>query len=86
MRYMTQIQNQKWYQHEIFPLIPIFRIRKADSNFKEGFYIKWMLLELWSVDEVSFKISFVISDRWGIGFNGLLPFLRWSISFPIKIK
>lgn len=82
----SEPRKQKWYNSNIFPLIPVLEIRKANEHNSSGFTLRWLFLTVWSLDNIYFEVSFVISTHWGIGFIGLLPYLRWVISIPVPEK
>lgn len=77
-----KIRKEKWYNSYIFPLIPLLTIKKADKYNTEGFTFKWLFITLWTLDNVQFEVAIVLDTHWGIGFIGLLPYLRWVISIP----
>lgn len=77
---------QKWYSRNIFPLIPILEVKKSDEYNTSGFTFRWLFITLWSLDNIDFEISFVITSHWGIGFIGILPYLRWVLAIPCPEK
>ena len=79
-------RKQKWYNKNVFPLIPILEIKKADKHNTSGFSFRWLFFTFWSLDSLGFEVSFVISNHWGIGFIGILPYLRWVIAIPCPEK
>lgn len=78
----TDQKPRKWYNNYIFPLVPGFRIKKADEYNTNGFSFHWLFFKFWTLDSFGFEISFNIDDHWGIGFSGILPYLRWVVAIP----
>lgn len=75
-------KQRKWYNDYTFPLFPQLRIYKANEHNTSGFFFHWLFFKFWSLDSFQFEIAFNIDDHWGIGFSGLLPYLRWVIAIP----
>lgn len=73
---------KKWYNAGIFPIVPISH--KLDDN--GGFYFKWLIVTIWTLDRAQFEISFVATTHWGLGFIGIFPFFRWAITIPCPPK
>jgi hypothetical protein len=75
-------RKEYWYNRNIFPLIPIITTKKADKHNTSGFTFRWLVFTLWSLDSFQFEISMNIDTHWGIGFTGILPYLRWVVAIP----
>jgi hypothetical protein len=70
----------------IFPLLPYLRIKQANYYETKSFCFKWLFFKIWTLDNFQFEFSFVLDYHWGIGFAGILPYLRWVVAIPIPIK
>jgi len=79
-------RKEKWYNMNIFPLIPVVQSKKADEHNTTGFSFRWLFFTFWSLDCFAFELSFVFDTHWGIGFIGILPYLRWVICIPCPEK
>ena len=77
---------KKWYNKDVFPLIPVITTRQPNQYNTRSFYFKWLFFTFWTLDIFSFEVSFVASSHWGIGFIGVLPYLRWAVTVPIGDK
>jgi hypothetical protein len=77
------MKKDKWYRVRKFPLIPILNIREADRHNNRQFTFRWLFIKIWSHDQFAFELSVVLSTYWGLGFVGVVPYLRWVISIPI---
>jgi hypothetical protein len=75
-------RKEKWYNRNIFPLIPVVDFRKADDHNTSSFTFRWLFFTFWSLDAFQFELSFNISTHWGVGFTFLLPYLRGVIAIP----
>jgi len=75
-------QAEKWYNRNIFPLIPILKIKKADKYNTSSISFKWLVFTFWSLDNPHFELSIVADTHWGIGAIGILPYLRWVVTIP----
>ena len=73
---------QKWYNLNIFPLVPYIVSQKADKYNTSQFCIRWLIFTVWILDSFEFEISIVANTHWGIGMVGMLPYLRWVIAIP----
>ena len=78
-----QLNSAPWYRREAFPLVPILSLKKADEYNTSGFVFTWMGLQLWTLDSVEFELSIVMNEHWGVGFMGILPYLRWVLTIPM---
>jgi len=78
--------KKRWYCNKTFPLIPIIKIQKANEYRLFYFHFKWLFFTLWSTETPSIEIGFTMSTHWGIGFIGLLPYLRWACTIPIPFN
>jgi len=79
---VNQDIKRTWYNNYTFPLIPTIKSVKADEHNTHSFLFHWLVFKFWTLDSFSFEISFVITSHWGIGFIGILPYLRWAIAIP----
>lgn len=79
-------RKEKWYNKNIFPLVPIITLRKEDEHNTKNFTFRWLIFTFWSLDAFQFELSFNIDTRWGIGFTFLLPYLRGVIAIPCPEK
>jgi hypothetical protein len=75
-----------WYNKHGFPLIPVLETRPADEWNTSRFTFSWLFFSCWSLDAPNFEIGLVCSTHWGIGFIGILPYLRWTFTIPIGGK
>lgn len=80
------LNSEPWYKKASFPLLPILKIKEGNEYNTPGFTFTWMGLQLWSLDSVEFELSIVISEHWGAGFVGILPYLRWALTIPMPNK
>jgi hypothetical protein len=78
----TEQKTRKWYNNYTFPLVPELKIREANEHNTKSFSFHWLFFKFWSLDSFQFEIAFNIDDHWGVGFSGLLPYLRWVIAIP----
>jgi hypothetical protein len=88
---MSQTQScryriQKWYSKQIFPLVPLLEIKKEDEYNTSGFTFRWLFLTVWVLDSFKFEFAIVADTHWGIGFVGILPYLRWVFAIPCPVK
>lgn len=74
--------SKKWYKKQIFPLVPIIETRESDEHNTYHFSFRWLFITIWTLDSFEFEFSVVIDNHWGIGFVGILPYLRWVIAIP----
>lgn len=79
-------RKEKWYNRNIFPLIPVIEIRKADKYNTKNFTFRWLFFTVWSLDVPSIEFAFVIDTHWGIGVVGLVPYLRFVATIPCPEK
>jgi hypothetical protein len=79
-------RKQKWYNKNVFPLIPVIDIKKSNEHNTSGFSFRWLIFTFWSLDSFAFEVAFVSTTHWGIGFNGIFPYLRWVIAIPCPEK
>jgi hypothetical protein len=79
-------RNYKWYQHWRFALIPLITKREGDECNTKSFTFRWLFLTFWTLDIPSLAIEFVCCSHWGLGFIGLLPYIRWSLTIPLPRK
>lgn len=79
-------RKQKWYNKNVFPLIPVIDIKKANKHNTSSFSFRWLFFTVWSLDSFKFEFAFVASTHWGIGFIGILPYLRWVVAIPCPEK
>ena len=75
-------QKEKWYNRNIFPLVPVITIKKSDEHNTSGFTFRWLFFTFWSLNSFQFELSFNIDTHWGIGITFLLPYLRGVIAIP----
>jgi hypothetical protein len=78
--------QNKWYCSYKFPLLPIITIREKDNYNTKHFSFHWLFIKVWTIDTFSFEFCFAMTSHWGIGFIGLLPYLRWAVAIPIPFK
>lgn len=79
-------RKEKWYNKNIFPLVPVLEIRTADEHNTSGFTFRWMFITVWDLDTPSFEVSVVVDTHWGLGAIGILPYLRWAVTIPCPEK
>ena len=75
-------RKEKWYNRNIFPLVPVIRFKKADEHNTRSFNFRWLIFTFWSLDSFQFELSFNVDTHWGIGITFLLPYLRGVIAIP----
>lgn len=75
-------RKEKWYNKNIFPLVPIITLRKANEHNTSSFTFRWLFFTAWTLDSFSFELSLVATTHWGIGFIGIFPYLRWVVAIP----
>ena len=75
-------RKQKWYNRNVFPLVPIITVKKADEHNTSEFTFRWLVFTIWTLDSFGFEFSLVATTHWGIGFIGILPYLRWVVAIP----
>ena len=75
-----------WYNNYTFPLLPQLQIKEGNEYNTKGFSFHWLFFKLWSLDCFSFEVGVVFDTHWGIGFIGILPYLRWVICIPCPEK
>lgn len=75
-------REEKWYNRNIFPLIPLLKIKKSDEFNTNGFTFRWLFFTIWSLDSFGFEFSLVATTHWGIGFIGIIPYIRWVVAIP----
>ena len=77
---------QKWYNRNIFPLVPLFEYRKTDKHNTCRFNMRWLFFTIWTLDTLCFEISIVADTHWGIGIIGIFPYIRWRATIPCPLK
>lgn len=73
---------QKWYNHNLFPLIPCIEVRKEDSRNTWNMSFRWLFFTIWTLDSFQFELAIVADTHWGVGIIGVLPYLRWVCTVP----
>lgn len=79
-------RKEKWYNKNIFPLIPVITIKKSNEHNTSSFTFRWLFFTIWTLDSFHFEISLVADTHWGIGIIGILPYLRWAVTIPCPEK
>ena len=79
---ITEYKPRKWYNAYKFPLVPVIAVRKRNEYNTKSMSFHWLFFQFWTLDSVCIEASIVCSTHWGIGFIGLLPYLRWVITIP----
>jgi hypothetical protein len=82
MEYGYRQQKPKWYKHPKFSLLPVLTIKQANEHNTRGFQFDWLFVRLWSLDAFNFEFTIVADTHWGLGFVGILPYLRWTCCIP----
>jgi hypothetical protein len=72
----------KWYRNPKFSLLPILTIKPANEHNTAEFSFDWLFLRLWTLDAFGFELAIVADSHWGIGVNGILPYVRWVCCIP----
>jgi hypothetical protein len=75
-------RKEKWYNRNIFPLIPVLEIREENEHNNKHFSFRWLFFHIWSLDHLSFELSLVADTHWGIGVIGIMFYLRWVFCIP----
>jgi len=81
-----RFRKQKWYNKNVFPLVPVLEIKKADEHNTGGFTFRWLIFTFWTLDSFSFEASIVCDTHWGLGLTAILPYLRAVICIPCPEK
>jgi hypothetical protein len=76
------MKTEKWYNRNIFPLLPVIERRKSNEHNTSSFSFRWLIFTFWTLDHFSFELSIVATEHWGVGVIGILPYLRWVIAIP----
>jgi membrane-associated phospholipid phosphatase len=83
----TDQKPKKWYNSNIFPIIPQFKYKPAcDSWDTSNWSFHWLFFKLWSLDAFEFELSIAVSSHWGIALLGIFPYTRWVIGVPLPYK
>jgi hypothetical protein len=77
-----QQRIEKWYNRNIFPLVPLIATRKADEYNTASFSFRWLVFTFWSLDAFQFELSFNVDTHWGMGIKFLLPYFRGVVAIP----
>lgn len=75
-------RKEKWYNMNIFPIIPLIEIRESNEHNTYSISFSWLIFRFWTLDSFQFEFSIVASEHWGFGFVGLIPYLRWVVAIP----
>ena len=75
-------RKEKWYNKNVFPLVPVVTVRKANEHNTSGFTFRWLFFTIWTLNSFEFELAFVVTTHWGIGFIGILPYIRWVVAIP----
>jgi hypothetical protein len=78
----SNIKPERWYNREIFPLIPKISYKKGDKYNTPSLSFRWLFFRFWTLDTFEFELSIVMDGHWGLGVIGILPYLRWVICIP----
>lgn len=80
----------RWWNDHRFPLVPRLRTHAAvkpkdkwDSGISRGFTFSWLFIKAWTLEHFSLSVEAVIDDHRGVGFVGVMPYLRWAITIPV---
>ncbi len=79
-------RKEKWYNKNVFPLVPVITVSKANEYNTSGFTFRWLFFTVWTLDCFSFEFSVVATTHCGIGLIGIIPFLRWVIAIPCPVR
>ena len=79
-------RKEEWYNKNIFPLIPVLEIKKKDKFNTSGFTFRWLFITIWSLDSLNFEFSITTDTHWGLGFKGMLLYIRWVVAIPCPEK
>jgi hypothetical protein len=79
-------RKEKWYNKNIFPLVPVLEIKKADKHNTSGFSFRWLIFTFWSLDSFQFEVTATMDTHWGVGITFILPYLRGVIAIPCPEK
>ena len=79
-------RKEKWYNKNVFPLIPVIDLKKRNEHNTSGFTFRWLIFTFWTLDSFQFELAIVADTHWGLGFIGILPYLRWVIAIPCPEK
>ena len=79
-------RNQKWYNKNIFPLVPILEIKKRDKFNTSGFTFRWLFITICSLDSLEFEFSITADANWGLGFTAIFFYMKWDVAMPCPEK
>ena len=79
-------RRQKWYDKNMFPLIPIIETRKANKYNTSHFSFRWLFFTFWTLDLFQLELAFTIDTHFGVGINFSVPYFRGIISIPCPKK
>ena len=77
---------RKWYNNQIFPLVPQLKTREADDHNTYNWSFHWLFFKVWTRDSAGLELAFVCDTHWGIGFTAMLPYLRLVATIPAPFK
>ena len=75
-------RKEKWYNRNVFPLVPVITIGKADKHNTSSFSFRWLFFTIWTLDSFGFELAIVADTYWGVGLKGILPYIRWVVAIP----
>lgn len=82
-------EEYKWYRDVKFPLVPRLRVLppgRPPSEYDDGrigyFWFRWLIFTAYSFEVPSFEVAVVCDTNNGIGFHGVLLYVRWFVCVP----
>jgi hypothetical protein len=82
-----EYKERKWYNNEIFPLIPYITTKKSNEHNTSCFSFHWLFFKIWSLDTFNFELALVVDpSHWGVGITAILPYLRFVCTIPTHWK
>ena len=79
-------RNQKWYNKNIFPLVPLLSTTEENGYRTSKFKFRWLFITIWSIDYLGFKLSVTFDFNYRFGLKGSCFYLMWSLLIPFPKK
>ena len=81
-------RNQKWYNKNTFPLVPLLWTRAEIGYRTSKFKFRWLFISVTSIDTLGFNLSVTFDFGSCFGLKGEFFYLFWGllIPFPEKIN
>lgn len=79
-------RNQKWYNKNIFPLVPLLWITKENGYKTSKFRFRWLFISISSIDYLGFRLSVTFDFNTCFGLHGMFFYLSWGLLIPFPEK